>query len=128
MVTFTIPLALNNPLIGGICPQVHAIAHVGRKIEWRKGAARILVCFAFVLTFAFLAPSAQAEPPTRLEAIVKRGTLRVGMTGDYAPFSAFDPSTSTFRGFDVDIGPAPGVVQPIFAEYSSSVTGSIQVM
>ena len=64
----------------------------------------------------------------RLEAIVKRGTLRLGMTGDYAPFSAFDPSTSTFRGFDVDIGPAPGVVQPIFAEYSSSVTGSIQVM
>ena len=106
MVTFTIPFALNNPLIGGICPQVHAIAHVGREIERWKGAARILVCFAFALAFAFLATAAQAEPPSRLEAIVKRGTLRVGMTGDYAPFTTFDPATSTFLGFDVDMGTA----------------------
>jgi cyclohexadienyl dehydratase len=117
MVTFTIPLALNNPLIGGICPQVHAIAHVGREIEWRKGAARILVCFAFVLAFAFLVPLAQAEPPTRLEAIVKRGTLRVGMTGDYAPFSAFDPATSTFRGFDVDMADSLGKALGVRVEY-----------
>jgi hypothetical protein len=36
---------------------------------------RIFVCFA--LAFALLAPSAYGQQSTRLEAIVKRGTLRV---------------------------------------------------
>ncbi len=37
-----------------------------------------------VLTAAFLLVSApvQAQQPSRLDDIVKRGTLRVGMTGD----------------------------------------------
>jgi hypothetical protein len=41
---------------------------------------RIFLCLAAVV--ALLAPSAQGQQPTRLEAIVQRGTLRVGMTGD----------------------------------------------
>jgi hypothetical protein len=36
MVTFTVPFALNNSLIGGICQQVYATAHFGREIEWWK--------------------------------------------------------------------------------------------
>jgi len=59
-----------------------------------------------VLVVALFTSAVQAEPPSRLEAIVKRGTLRVGMTGDYAPFTTFDPATSTFLGFDVDMGTA----------------------
>jgi cyclohexadienyl dehydratase len=39
---------------------------------------------------------------------MKRGTLRVGMTGDYLPFTYFDKATSKFRGFDVDMAEALG--------------------
>jgi cyclohexadienyl dehydratase len=62
-------------------------------------------------------PAAQAEPPSRLDAIVKRGTLRVGMTGDYAPFGIFAPATSTFRGFDVDMAEAIGKALGVKVEY-----------
>jgi cyclohexadienyl dehydratase len=61
---------------------------------------------AFVGLVALVATAAQAQAPARLETIVQRGTLRVGMTGDYPPFSAFDPTTATFRGFDVDVAEA----------------------
>ncbi len=61
---------------------------------------RIACCFA---VWMLVASTTHAQAPSRLETIVKRGTLRVGMTGDYAPFSAFDPATSTFHGFDVDM-------------------------
>lgn len=57
----------------------------------------------FVLISILTVPAMQAQTPSRLEAIVKHGALRIGMTGDYAPFSAFDPATSSFRGFDVDM-------------------------
>lgn len=76
---------------------------------------RIFLCLAAVV--ALLAPSAQGQQPTRLEAIVQRGTLRVGMTGDYAPFSAFDPGTSTFRGFDVDMADGLGKALGVRVEY-----------
>jgi len=76
---------------------------------------RIFLGLAAVV--ALLAPSAQGQQPTRLEAIVQRGTLRVGMTGDYAPFSAFDPATSTFRGFDVDMADGLGKALSVRVEY-----------
>jgi len=66
--------------------------------------SRILPCIAAV--FLLIAPAAQAQQSSRLEAIVKRGTLRVGMTGDYLPFAFFDKDTSTFKGFDVDVAEA----------------------
>ena len=69
------------------------------------------------LTAALLMCAAQAQPPSRLEAIVKRGTLRVGMTGDYPPFTAFDPATSTFRGFDVDMADSLGEALGVRVEY-----------
>jgi cyclohexadienyl dehydratase len=62
-------------------------------------------------------PAAQAEPPSRLDAIVKRGTLRVGMTGEYAPFGIVAPATSTFRGFDVDMAEAIGKALGVKVEY-----------
>jgi cyclohexadienyl dehydratase len=68
---------------------------------------RILTRIAAAL-FLVLAVSAHAQQPSRLDAIVKRGTLRVGMTGDYLPFTCFDKATSTFRGFDVDMAEALG--------------------
>jgi cyclohexadienyl dehydratase len=76
---------------------------------------RIFVCFA--VFFTLLAPALQAEPPSRLETIVKRGSLRVGLTGDYPPFSAYDAKTSTFRGFDVDMADAIGKALGVKIEY-----------
>ncbi len=66
---------------------------------------------------ALTAITAQAQGPARFETIVQRGTLRVGMTGDYPPFSTFDPSTATFRGFDVDIAEALGKALGVRIEY-----------
>jgi cyclohexadienyl dehydratase len=73
--------------------------------------------FFFAVVFAFLVPSARAQQPSRLEEIVKRGALRVGLTGDYAPFSKFDPATSTFRGFDVDMAADLGKALGVRVEY-----------
>jgi cyclohexadienyl dehydratase len=64
-----------------------------------------------------MAGAVRAEEPARLEQIIQRGTLRVGMTGDYPPFSAFDSATSTFRGFDVDMAQAMGKALGVRVEY-----------
>ena len=71
------------------------------------------------LALAFLINSAHAQPaPTsRLDDIVKRGTLRVGMTGDYLPFTLLDKTTSKFKGFDVDMAEALGKALGVKVEF-----------
>jgi cyclohexadienyl dehydratase len=64
-----------------------------------------------------LATSALAQQASRLDEIVKRGTLRVGMTGDYRPFTSLDKTTSTFSGFDVDMAEALGKALGVKVEY-----------
>src|SRR3954465_14284635 len=59
----------------------------------------------------------QPAASSRLDDIIKRGTLRVGMTGDYLPFSYFDKTTSKFRGFDVDMAEALGKALGVRVEY-----------
>ena len=64
------------------------------------------------LTLAALlacAPALRAQPAprpdapaSRLDAIVARGTLRVGMPGDYRPFGLHDKTADTWEGLDVD--------------------------
>ena len=46
--------------------------------------------------------SARAETTTRLDAIVASGTLRVGLTEDYRPFS-FAGASGKVEGIDVDM-------------------------
>lgn len=76
---------------------------------------RVISCLAAVL---FLIASAlQAQQASRLETIIQRGTLRVGMTGDYLPFTFFDKATSTFRGFDVDVAEALGKALGVKVQY-----------
>jgi cyclohexadienyl dehydratase len=77
--------------------------------------ARLLIGLA--AAFFLMAVSAQAQQPSRLDDIVKRGTLRVGMTGDYLPFTSLDKSTSKFRGFDVDMAEALGKALGVRIEY-----------
>ena len=75
---------------------------------------RILSCLvALLLTLA----SAHAQESSRRDEIVKRGSLRVGLTGDYLPFSSFDKATSTFRGFDVDMAETLGKALGVKIEY-----------
>ncbi|HLJ19806.1 MAG TPA: transporter substrate-binding domain-containing protein [Stellaceae bacterium] len=56
---------------------------------------------------------AQAADQSRLDAILARGTLKVGTTGDYKPFSFANPDTKAFEGLDIDmmesLGKALGV-------------------
>ncbi len=57
------------------------------------------------LTLAALlacAPALRAQTPSRLDAILARGTLRVGMPGDYRPFGLHDKAADTWEGMDVD--------------------------
>src|SRR5665213_349577 len=67
--------------------------------------------------FFLMAATAFAQQPSRLDDIVKRGTLRVGLTGDYLPFSYLDGATSKYRGFDVDMAEALGKALGVKVEY-----------
>jgi len=68
-----------------------------------------LFLLALYLTGAALAQSpTQPQTPagSRLDHILTRGILRVGLTGDYRPFSALDKPTGTYSGLDVDMAMA----------------------
>ncbi|UUZ91383.1 transporter substrate-binding domain-containing protein [Paenibacillus sp. P25] len=39
---------------------------------------------------------------SKLDAIMARGYILVGMTGDYKPFSYLNPQTNEYEGYDVD--------------------------
>ena len=64
-----------------------------------------------------LSAHAQQPAPSRLDEIVKRGTLRVGMTGDYKPFTYLDKATQQFSGFDVDMAEALGKALGVKVEF-----------
>jgi cyclohexadienyl dehydratase len=46
---------------------------------------------------------AHAQAPSKLDAIIARGVVRVGLTGDYRPFALLDKSSGKFEGIDVDM-------------------------
>jgi cyclohexadienyl dehydratase len=58
---------------------------------------------AMALALSLLPCIAAAQSPSKLDAILTRGTLRVGLTGDYRPFSLRDKDTGAFTGLDVDM-------------------------
>jgi cyclohexadienyl dehydratase len=71
------------------------LAFLQRPIRFASGV------FAYALLATIVGPT-QAETTTRLDAIVGGGTLRVGLTGDYRPFSFADASGKV-EGIDVDM-------------------------
>ena len=75
------------------------------------------VVLRLAAVFVLIASAAQAQQASRLETIIQRGTLRIGMTGDYLPFTFFDKATSTFKGFDVDVAEALGKALGVKVEY-----------
>lgn len=59
--------------------------------------------------------------PSLLDAVTARHQLRVGLTGDYKPFSFQDPATGAFSGIDVDLttGLAKALgAEPVFVKTS----------
>ncbi len=80
-------------------------------MRWMIGAV------AFAVIAMTSSAHAQAPAPSRLDEIVSRGTLRVGMTGDYRPFTSLDRATTTFEGFDVDMANALGQALGVKVEF-----------
>jgi cyclohexadienyl dehydratase len=68
-----------------------------------KTMQRVLMGF---LIASFAIGSAWAQTTSRLDEILARGTLRVGLTGDYQPFSVLDKSNGQYVGIDVDMANA----------------------
>jgi len=78
---------------------------------------RAIVAVAAACLMTATVHAQQAPAPSRLDDIIKRGTQRVGMTGDYLPFTSLDKATSKFRGFDVDMAEALGDALGVKVEY-----------
>jgi cyclohexadienyl dehydratase len=72
---------------------------------------------AALITALVLGASVHAQQPSRLDEIIRRGTLRVGTTGDYLPFTYLDKATGKFRGFDVDMAEALGNALGVKVEF-----------
>jgi cyclohexadienyl dehydratase len=77
---------------------------------------RVLASLAIAVLWT-VSVHAQQGGNSRLDDIIKRGTLRVGMTGDYLPFTYYDKDSSTFRGFDVDMAEALGKALGVRVEF-----------
>jgi cyclohexadienyl dehydratase len=58
--------------------------------------------FLAVLAVGLLVATGAAAQ-SRLDDIVARGTLKVGLTGDYRPFSVRDKDSDAYSGLDVDM-------------------------
>jgi cyclohexadienyl dehydratase len=67
--------------------------------------------------FAFIAAPSGAQEVSRLDRILQSGTLRVGTTGDYKPFTSKDPATGQFSGFDIDQAEALGKALGVKVEF-----------
>lgn len=86
----------------------------------RRWLFRSWTGFAIALVLTIASASAQeATSPSssRLDDIIKRGTLRVGLTGDYMPFSYRDKTSAAYQGFDVDMAEALGKALGVKVEY-----------
>src|SRR5581483_2798001 len=65
---------------------------------------RNLFAVAIAALVVVAAPAiARDEPESRLDAIIKQGYIRVGTTGDYKPFTYFNPESKQFEGVDIDM-------------------------
>ncbi|MBA4493775.1 transporter substrate-binding domain-containing protein [Paenactinomyces guangxiensis] len=47
-------------------------------------------------------PAAEKPVKSRLDQILERGKIRIGTTGDYKPFTYWNPETKQYEGYDID--------------------------
>lgn len=111
---------------------VHTLRRSGRSLAAAVGA--VLVCTVAALSstgaVAQTAPSAQAAAhataqESRLDAVISAGTLRVGTTGDYKPFTYLNPQTQKFEGMDIDLAEAMGKALGVKVEFVKTTWGSL---
>jgi cyclohexadienyl dehydratase len=77
----------------------------------------ISLCVSLIAFVLAISSASAQQPSTRLDEIIQRGILRVGMTGDYKPFAYFDRSTEKFTGLDVDMAESLGKALGVKVEY-----------
>jgi cyclohexadienyl dehydratase len=86
-------------------------------IGCKRDIARLLAGLLTSLLVNFAAHAEDAAPSSRLDVIIERGTLRVGMTGDYMPSTHLDRSSRKYSGFDVDMAEALGKAMGVKIEF-----------
>jgi cyclohexadienyl dehydratase len=74
-----------------------------------------LACAA--ATTLLLATSHAGAQESRLDQIVAKGTLRVGTTGDYKPFTYLDKTANQFSGMDIDLAESLGKALGVKVEF-----------
>ena len=57
------------------------------------------ICASLLLMLA----ACQANAASALQDILQNGVLKVGTTGDWNPMSVKDPTTNSYKGYDIDI-------------------------
>lgn len=65
--------------------------------------AALLSVITMVLVGCGSTPAPAPNPGGRLGVIIARGELQVCSTGDYRPFTYYEPGTSTWSGIDVEM-------------------------
>lgn len=66
-----------------------------------NGLAAAIMAVALALPI-FASPAQADGTKSLLDQILERGTLRVGTTGDYPPYSELDQTSSTYKGYEID--------------------------
>lgn len=109
-----------------------------RTLRRRGGSLAAAVGAVLVCAVAALSPTgaaAQTAPATqaagtateasRLDAVLSAGTLRVGTTGDYKPFTYLNPQTQKFEGMDIDLAEAMGKALGVKVEFVKTTWGNL---
>lgn len=81
-------LAVLLMITAGFCGRIGAAAEAAAQSGAEAGAA---------------GQGGSLSGESALEAILSRGVLRVGSTGDYRPMSYLDPETGLYEGFDTEL-------------------------
>jgi cyclohexadienyl dehydratase len=74
----------------------------------------------FLLIFLYLLPISLCNaqnPSSKLDDVLTRGTLRIGTTGDYKPFTYLDQAANQFEGFDIDLARSLGEALGVKVEF-----------
>jgi cyclohexadienyl dehydratase len=69
------------------------------------------------LVGAFVAAAAPAGAETRLKEVLSAGVVRIGTTGDYKPFTYFNPQSQAFEGIDIDMAQSLGKALGVKVEF-----------
>jgi cyclohexadienyl dehydratase len=66
---------------------------------------------------ALLLAAAGSADASVLSDVLQRGALRVGTTGDYAPFTRLDKQNGEYQGFDIDLARSLGAALGVRVEF-----------